>query len=525
MLKFLRMSILLSSLFLGALALFLLQLGHTEVTGFDSRFFVFAQSMYNDGLSWFPQTYHQPYPDYPVTSTIFIYFLALLNGHLSKLIAVFPSAIAAALTLVFTYLIGSLIDKRLGKYAVCCLLLCFGFVKSARAISLDMYIACITSACFFLAAFAAKYDRPKLINYAYPLLFLGFALRGPIGLIIPTGVLCSYYLVNQNLKQFFKIGIGATVILGVGIALLLSIAWHAGGVSLVKEVLRMQAFSRLARPSSHLFYVWNGLLNYALAMPFACLVCLGLLNPKQFNKENLKFLYALLAWVLVIVIGMSIPGDKKIRYILAISPALAVLAAYPFVATETHRYFIFVRALYRILFFIFPTLLLLPIIYWHMQYPAQLHLKNSFIFLGVLQFFIFFAARFVRRARDFLLLCVAVLSFFYGIIYVIEPLQNQREHAHAFVTYIENLRQKQHADLIFYNEDPDNWAIKYMANVPVQNTFRPIFLNDQQALLQHNNAFLITSDQHFSALAAAQFAVIARGKVGHVSVVVFQKKE
>lgn len=522
MLKSLRIPLLLFSLFLGGLGLFLLQLGHTEVIGFDSRFYVFAQSMYRDGLSWFPQTYAHPYPDYPVTSTVFIYLLALLDGHLTKLIAVFPSAIAAALTLIFTYLIAALLDKRLGKYAVCCLLLCFGFVKSARAISLDMYITCITSACFFLVAYATKYHHPKLINWVFPLLFLAFALRGPIGLIMPTGVLCSYYLVNQNLKQFLKIGLVATFILGISIVLLLAIAWHVGGMTLVKDVLRMQILGRLAHPSSHLFYISNGLLEYALAMPMACLVSLGLLQSRQFNKEDFKFLGALVAWIAVIMVGMSIPGDKKIRYILAISPALAVLAAYPFVAATTQRYYLFLRAFYRVIFFIFPGLLLLVIVYLRPS-SARINLQNSFIFLTGLQFFNLLIYYFCHRVRDFFILSIAVLSFFYGFIYVVEPLQNHREQAHAFVTYVENLRQKQHADLIFYDEDPDNWAIKYMTNVSLKNTFNPIFLNDQQALLHAKHAIFITRASHFSLLPAEKFTVIASGKVGHVSVVVFRK--
>src|SRR5690242_19905786 len=82
-------------LFFSSLILFTWGLHSKEVIGFDSRFYLFAQEMWRYGVSWFPLTYHQPYPDYPASSTFVIYLFACLFGGVTKFSAVLPSAILA----------------------------------------------------------------------------------------------------------------------------------------------------------------------------------------------------------------------------------------------------------------------------------------------------------------------------------------------------------------------------------------------------------------------------------------------
>ena len=137
-------------LFCISMFAFLLGLNNQEIIGFESRFYLFALEMWRHGFSWFPTAYLKPYPDYPVTATLLIYSAAKLLGALSKFAAVLPSAIAAAITVSVTYLIGSLHSKRLGLSAVCFLFLTIMFLKTARSIALDMYPTLATVCCFYL---------------------------------------------------------------------------------------------------------------------------------------------------------------------------------------------------------------------------------------------------------------------------------------------------------------------------------------------------------------------------------------
>src|ERR1700733_6241239 len=70
-------------LFFCSLVLFIWGLRQQEIIGFDSRFYLFAQEMLRNGMSWFPTTYHQPYPDYTGASTWLICVSANLFGGLN----------------------------------------------------------------------------------------------------------------------------------------------------------------------------------------------------------------------------------------------------------------------------------------------------------------------------------------------------------------------------------------------------------------------------------------------------------
>src|SRR5687768_3598086 len=75
-------------IFILGLMCFTFGLSHQEIIGFEARFYLFALEMFRHGISWFPMTYHHPYPDYPVTSTLFIYGLSQVMGGLNKGVAV-----------------------------------------------------------------------------------------------------------------------------------------------------------------------------------------------------------------------------------------------------------------------------------------------------------------------------------------------------------------------------------------------------------------------------------------------------
>src|SRR3989344_2953414 len=101
-------------IFCLGLLVFTIGLSNQEIIRFEARFYLFAVEMWRHGLTWFPTTYQQPYPDYPVTGTLFIYLFSKLFGNLNKLTAVLPSAIASAMVLATTYLIGALHSRRWG---------------------------------------------------------------------------------------------------------------------------------------------------------------------------------------------------------------------------------------------------------------------------------------------------------------------------------------------------------------------------------------------------------------------------
>lgn len=101
-------------------------------------------------------------------------------------------------------------SQRWGLLSIALLLLSSIFNSETRAVSLDQMLAAIALAVFYLGYSHGHFGGRggKCLYWLYLLLILGFAIRGPIGLVIPTGVLCSYYLINRQ-WQLWPAGPGA----------------------------------------------------------------------------------------------------------------------------------------------------------------------------------------------------------------------------------------------------------------------------------------------------------------------------
>lgn len=513
-------------LFCASLCLFVFGLSSQEVIGFDSRFYLFALEMHRYGLTWFPTTYGQPYPDYPAASIILMQVAAFFLG-MNKLTVILPTAIMAAITVSMTYLIGALRDVRWGWYGALFVLLTVAFFSSARAITLDMYPAAITAICFYLID-KANTEQRKVSYWFYILLVTSFIFRGPIGLVIPTGVAVIYYLCNKQYKQCVQVGITAFILLVLCTAALLMLANVIGGHAFLTEVLNMEVLGRLEQGVPRYFYFTAGMTDYALSFPIALFVVIGgvyyVLRGEEFAEA--KYVWLFVAWVLVVLLGMSVPGDKKIRYVLAITPALSLLAAYPFAIRPTQRYFIILRWLGDLFFLIFPGLLLIASAFvqhdlrrrgWDISIPVSV-----MIFFGAMQLLSFIC--YITTIRETGLLPIAVLSFAVMMIGVVEPIILQTEKTRDFVVFAENARANANAGLVFYHENRDGMPIKYLINASVAD---PVFVKGEKSLLTLNTpVFVVTSESYFNDLSPsviAKFRIVAKGKVGHVDVVVLEK--
>lgn len=523
-------------LFLGSLILFTLGLSSQEVIGFDSRFYLFVHEMWRYGISWFPMTYHQHYPDYPATSTIVIYLFATLFGGINKLVAVLPTAILAAITVILTYLIGSLHNQRWGWYSVFFLLLTTTFIKSARSISLDMYPTVFTAGCFYLIYSADKFHQPRRVWWIYPLLFLGFAFRGPIGLVMPAGVMCMYYLLNQQFKHVWLHGTLALLMLCVCTLSLITLAYYLGGETLMHDVLRMEVLGRM---DNHFlpryFYFTNSLGSYALPYAIAWLVSAGAMYYVYVKRDpapELTFILTLFAWMLVILLGMSIPDDKKVRYILPMLPAVALIAAYPFAADNSKKFFHYLRVVTRRFLLLLPLMLFaasMVMMIYNVKHGIRVEISYTSlsVFFLLMQTLNFLLCRLRRiETRETGIFLVAIVSIFIAHLAIIEPFQLHHDSARDMVRQVEKLRTKENARLAFYRESPDGLPIKYLINMTEYE--QPIFIRDQQEISTFATpAFIVASKSYFDELPQEQkelWEIIESDTLAHVPVVVFKKK-
>ena len=492
------------SLGLGLLALVLFIAGnwHQAIIGFDSRFVVFAQEMLRHGPSFFPTTYGQPYADYLATSTLLTWLLSLPLGQVTSLTAWLPTAVASALIVVLVYRLTAPYSPRWGLLSIAMLLLSSTFVSETRAVSLDQMLAAVALAVFYLGYAYDHFAAAKRLHWVFLLLLLGFAIRGPIGLVIPTGVLCSYYLINRQWRQLFSFGLLALALLAACVGLLLLLAKLSGGEDFMHDVIRMQFLGRMDGSEGSggvLYYFTSSLGNYALAYPLALLVLLAMLvGGRRAPDPALKLvLYCAAAGVLV-MLGLSVPQAKKARYILPMLPMAAIIAAYPFQVTQG-RLFAWLRALMLGIWTLLPALLVIGLVVARRHYPEPLaDLALIFVVLGVLQVLALLVL--VRsRMRTYGPALAAVLALWSTYIMVVEPLERQVYDTRTFSLAVKAQVQLQPAPLVLHALGKDAKAIKFMVNFDCDKvplfTQLPAELKPVQA-----PAWIVMSQADFQAL-------------------------
>lgn len=492
------------SLGLGLLALVLFIAGnwHQAIIGFDSRFVVFAQEMLRHGPSFFPTTYGQPYADYLATSTVLTWLFSLPLGQVTSLTAWLPTAIASALIVMLVYRLTAPYSVRWGLLSIAMLLLSSTFISETRAVSLDQMLAAVALAVFYLGYAHDHFASPKRLHWLFLLLIVGFAIRGPIGLVIPTGVLCSYYLLNRQWRQLFTFGLIALALLAACVGLLLLLAKLSGGEDFMQDVIRMQFLGRMdgtEGSSGALYYFTSSLGNYALAYPLALLVLVAVaVGGRRTPDPAFQLVLYCAAAGLLVMLGLSVPQAKKARYILPMLPMAAILAAYPFQVTQG-RLFAGLRALMLGIWTLMPALLAVGLVVARRRYAEQLgNLGVIFGVLGVLQVLALLAV-FNVRIRATGPAFAAVLALWTTYIVVVEPLERALYDTRTFTLAVKDQITQQPAPVVLHGLGKDAKAIKFMVNFNCDKV--PLFTHSSADLAPlQGPAWLVMSAQDFENL-------------------------
>lgn len=454
----------------GVLALLLFVAGNWDqaIIGFDSRFVLFAQEMLRHGPGFFPTTYGQPYADYLSTSTLLTWLLSLPLGRVTSLSAWLPTAIAAAVIVALVYRLTAPYSRRWALLSIALLLLSSTFISETRSVSLDQMLAAVTLAVFYLGYAHDHFASPRRLPWLLLLLLLGFAIRGPIGLVIPTGVLCAYYLLNRQWRPLFSFGLLALALLVACVGLLLLLAKLSGGEAFMQDVIRMQFLGRMdgrEGSSSVLYYFSSSLGNYAPAYPLALLALLAVLQRgRRASDSGWQLLLGCIAAGLIVMLGLSIPEAKKARYVLPMMPMVAIIAAYPFHRTDG-RLFKGLRGLMLGLWALAPGLLVGALLVARHRFGAQVeHFQGALGLLIGLQVVV--VAMLVKwHWRPVGPAFCAVLAVWSVYILVVEPLERRLYDTRTFAREAQALIRQDPAPLVLHGLGKDAKAIKFMVNV------------------------------------------------------------
>ena len=491
------------SLGLAVLALLLFIAGnwHQAIIGFDSRFVVFAQEMLRHGPSFFPTTYGQPYADYLATSTLMTWLLSLPLGQVNSFTAWLPTSIASALIVMLVYRLTAPYSQRWGLLSVALLLLSSTFISETRAVSLDQMLAAVALAVFYLGYAHDHFGAAKRLHWVYLLLIVGFAIRGPIGLVIPTGVLCSYFLLNRQWRRLFSFGLLALALLGACVGLLLLLAKLSGGEAFMQDVIRMQFLGRMdgsEGSSGALYYFTSSLGNYALAYPLALLVLLAIaIGGRRAPDPALQLVLYCAAAGLLVMLGLSIPQAKKARYVLPMLPMAAIIAAYPFQVAHGRLYG-WLRGLMLSLWTVLPALLIAGLWVARRRYPELAHIGGVLGVLAALQVLALVAV-FQARLRTLVPALTAVLALWTTYIVVVEPVERSLYDTRTFSLQVQAQVRQQPAPIVLHALGKDAKAIKFMVNLDYDQV--PVFTQQAADLATlQGPAWLVMSQDDFEGL-------------------------
>jgi hypothetical protein len=522
-------------IFLSSILLFTTAQFNHEFVQFESRFGLFAQEMWRNGVSFFPTTYNRLYPDYPATQTVLTYLLSLIVGKITIITAILPTVVTSAATLALTYAIGSLRSRLWGFYSVLLLLFTYNFFGPARSITLDQFTTTATVACFYIIYSAQFFDKKQRIWLLPVFWFFGFVMRGPIGLIVPASVTAGYYLIERHWRQFFKISVSSILLLIFCSIGLLAAAWSQGGISFVHDVIRMEAIGRVINTEKHehFSYLFIALKSYWVSFPLALLVfCCTFRQFFNINPtEDIKLLCHLFLWILIVMVGLSLTSTGKDRYILPMAPAAALAAAYIFAADNPGNFLLRLRRLLIQLSIALPFIGLSALIACKIfSHFKQLNLNIDYIFIGLLLTTICTFTLMLRRKNltqqmeQLGLASCATATFIILYVGIIQPVDIQFNSAATFVNEFEKFYQP-NQDIVFYNIGPDQEDIKFM--VAINKPIQPKFIDTPQSLINYKpSALFIIKDKDFASLTPQTLnllKVIFRQKLGHQRCVVFEK--
>ncbi len=459
-----------------ALLLFIAASWHLAIIGFDSRFVVFAQEMLRHGPAFFPTTYGEPYPDYSAFSTLLIYLVSLPFGQVTSFSAWLPTCVASAVMVGLMYRLLVPYSRSWAWLSIALLLLSNTFITETRAVSLDQMLATVSFAVFYLAYATDHFSSPRRLWLVLALLVLGFAIRGPVGVVVPAGVVGSYYLLSQQWRRLWQFGLAALVLLLMCSLTLLLIARLSGGEGLLAEVVRMQVTSRMdgsEGSSPMLWYFGSSFGNYALAYPLALVVLVAVaLTARRQSSAPLHLLYLCGFAGLTVMVGLSIPEAKKARYILSMLPMAAIIAAYPF-HPGAGRCLRWLRGLTLTLCCFIPGALLAGLLAVRPRFPEALSaIGPVLILLGMLQL-VALPLLIRQRLRLYGPPLCAVLAVWICYIGVFEKAERNLYDTRHFTQAVQELTQADKSPLVLHGMGKDARAIKFMVNVDQDLT--PLF--------------------------------------------------
>lgn len=250
-------------------------------------------------------------------------------------------AICGVLTVVAVWCIGRELDRENPSFRFWSLVVtasCLGLIVFSRAASFDVVITMTTtwSLAFFLLHELPTTKRKQLLLIGfYSFVGLSLLAKGLVGIVIPFGVVGSYYLLRRTWPGR---SVWLSLVWGVPLALAVSAIWYGPviarhGWSFINEFFIQHHFARYVSNKYHHpqpFYFYPAIV-LMLALPWTVYLIMSLVKVRKWtwhSDDSLSIVRVFsVAWLLLPIIFFSFSGSKLPGYVLPVIPAVALLVS------------------------------------------------------------------------------------------------------------------------------------------------------------------------------------------------------
>lgn len=252
-------------------------------------------------------------------------------------------AVCGLLTIVAVWLVGREIDRSedlrgFGFWSFLTTATCLGLVVFSRAVSFDVVITMTATwslAFFLLHELPTTKNKRLLLAGFYAFVGLSLLAKGLVGIVIPFGVVCFYYLLRRTWPQR---SVWLSLIWGVPLALVVAASWYGPviarhGWKFIDEFFVQHHFARYVSNKYHHpqpIYFYPAII-LMLALPWTVHLIIALVKTRKWQWRGSDEISVVrvfsLAWVLLPIVFFSFSGSKLPGYILPTVPAVALLVA------------------------------------------------------------------------------------------------------------------------------------------------------------------------------------------------------
>ena len=333
-------------LFLAIIAFYFYGLGHLPFVGADEpRYAEVAREMYLRRDLITPTLGGHPWFEKPAL----LYWLIIASFSLfgiSEWAARLGPAISGLLTIAAVYSLGKRVEtasadltlRGLGQVSALITASTAGIIVFSRGASFDIVVTMTITwalSCFLVSELDGNEKRRQLWLAGF-YVFVGLSLlaKGLVGIVIPLGVVATYYFLRRELpvrRLFFSL------VWGIPLGLAVSAIWYAPviarhGWPFIHEFFIQHHFARYVSDKYHhsqpIYYYL--LIFVPMSVPWTALLVAGVVEARSWqwraeDAQNKLRVFAL-AWVLVPLIFFSFSRSKLPAYILPVLPAAALIA-------------------------------------------------------------------------------------------------------------------------------------------------------------------------------------------------------